>query len=206
MSTLLLLLVFVGCRVFTTNCAYILNTEPFLWGAATAAYQIEGAVSEDGRGPSVWDEFSKIPGKIHNNDNGSIADNSYHNMETDIALLKRMGLNAYRFSISWSRILPLGYGATNQAGIDHYHTLLDLLLAAKIQPLVTLFHWDLPQGLEDKYTGWLSPEIEVDFAAYAEICFREYGDKVKKWTTLNEPWTAATQGYITGSYCLFAVN
>jgi beta-glucosidase len=185
---------------FSMRVQSLYQREPFLWGVATAAYQIEGATFEDGRGPSIWDTFSLIPGKIHNSDNGSIADDSYHKILTDIQLIKNMGLNSYRFSLSWSRIFPSGYGEPNQAGIDHYQFLIDQLISADIEPLVTLYHWDLPQGLEDKYKGWLSTDIEVDFSNYADLCFAQFGDRVKKWTTLNEPWTAALQGYVTGNF------
>eukprot|EP01033_Poteriospumella_lacustris_P020085 gene20085-14651_t len=138
--------------------------EPFYWGAATAAYQSEGAANSDGRGPSIWDTFSAIPGKIHNNDNGNIADDSYHKYMEDIELLKSLGVNSYRFSISWSRILPQGtLQHVNLEGIEHYHKVLDALLAANIEPFVTLYHWDLPQALEDAYGGLLDDRFVTDF-------------------------------------------
>lgn len=174
--------------------------EPFLWGVATAAYQIEGATTEEGRGPCIWDSFSMLPGKISNGDNASIADDSYHQVAADIGLIKKMGVNAYRFSISWSRIMPSGRGAVNPAGIAHYNSLIDQVLAAGLTPLVTLYHWDLPLGLQREYGGWLSSRVEADFAAYADLCFALFGDRVKKWATLNEPWTAALHGYVTGVF------
>jgi beta-glucosidase/6-phospho-beta-glucosidase/beta-galactosidase len=173
-------------------------TDSFLWGTATAAYQIEGAVQEDGRGPSIWDTYSKIPGKIAHGENGDIADDAYHKVREDVQLVKSLGIQAYRFSISWTRILPLGYGQVNQAGIDHYNMVIDTLLEAGLVPLVTLYHWDMPQGLEDKYGGLLSPKFEDDFVYYADICFRNFGDRVKKWATINEPWTQAYLGYSVG--------
>jgi beta-glucosidase len=174
--------------------------KPFLWGVATAAYQIEGAVADDGRGPSIWDTFSKIPGKISHNNNGDIADNSYHLIEKDIEMLKTLGVNSYRFSISWSRILPSGYGEVNQLGIDHYSHFIDRLLEEGIEPLVTIFHWDLPQGNEDSFGGLLSPDLEKYFVEYSDILFRSYGDRVKKWITLNEPWTICFNAYGTGVF------
>eukprot|EP01032_Pedospumella_encystans_P013556 gene13556-15600_t len=171
---------------------------PFFWGAATAAYQTEGAALHYGRGPSIWDTFSLKPGNIYGNATGLIADDSYHKFGEDLQLMKNMGLNSYRFFISWSRIYPLGYGEINQAGIDHYNKVIDALKDADIEPFVTLYHWDLPQGLEDKYGGWLDPQIENDFRSYADTCFSAFGDRVKKWVTINEPWSIAYQGYGTG--------
>jgi beta-glucosidase/6-phospho-beta-glucosidase/beta-galactosidase len=191
--------VFVLCAI-RLSVSVAQETEPFLWGVATAAYQIEGAVDVDGRGPSIWDTFSKIPGKISNNENGDLADLSYYNVKEDIQLVKRMGLNAYRFSISWSRILPLGNGEVNQKGIDHYNFMIDELIKEGIEPLVTLYHWDLPQALEDEHDGWLDTAIVSDFANYADVCFANFGDRVKKWATLNEPWTICLQGYMTGAF------
>jgi beta-glucosidase len=172
----------------------------FLWGTATAAYQIEGGVRDGGRGPSVWDSFSKIPGKISRNQNGDVADDSYHLFRKDIALLKFLGVNSYRFSISWSRIQPLGYGEVNQAGISYYNNMINLLVANNIEPLVTLYHWDLPQGLEDQYEGLLNPQFEGFFVDYAKICFEAFGDRVKKWITVNEPWTVSFHAYVTGMF------
>ena len=178
------------------------DPQPFLWGVATAAYQIEGSTNSSGRGASIWDTFSHIPGKIANGDTGDRADGSYDRAKEDVALIKAMGLNAYRFSISWSRILPRGSLAegANYEAIQHYNFLIDELIDAGIEPMVTLYHWDLPQALEDKYAGWISPLIEDDFRDYAEVCFTNFGDRVKKWITLNEPWTYSLMGYGTGSF------
>lgn len=178
--------------------------EAFLWGVATAAYQIEGAVHEDGRGDSIWDTFSRIPGKISHNQNGNIADDSYHQYEKDIERLKELGVNAYRFSISWTRILPLGYARNkddiNQLGIDYYNRFINRLLEEKIEPLITLYHWDLPQGIEDHYQGLLNSSFETFLVAYADICFHAFGDRVKKWITINEPWTVSYLGYGVGAF------
>jgi len=175
---------------------------PFLWGVATAAYQIEGSVDAEGRGPSIWDTFAHMPGKISNNDNGDVADDSYRQFREDVQSIKKMGLNAYRFSISWSRILPQGSlrGGINYLAIRHYNRLVDELLDSGIQPLVTLYHWDLPAALEEAYGGWLSPEVERDFSDYVDICFSNFGDRVKFWITLNEPWTYSLMGYGMGSF------
>jgi beta-glucosidase len=171
---------------------------PFLWGSATASYQVEGAWNEDGRGLTVWDSFSHTAGKTANGETGDVADDNYHRFEEDIQLIKALGLNSYRFSLAWTRLFPEGRGTPNQAGFDHYNRLIDALLAENITPLVTLFHWDTPLALEEEYKSWLSPEIERDFAAYAEACFKAFGDRVKHWITLNEPLTVATQGYDSG--------
>ncbi|XP_020206710.1 beta-glucosidase 40 [Cajanus cajan] len=170
----------------------------FVFGTAASAFQYEGAVKEDGRGPSVWDTFSHTPGKILDGSNADVAVDQYHRYEEDVQLMKDMGMDAYRFSISWSRILPDGSGEINQAGIDHYNKLINSLLAKGIEPYVTLYHWDLPQALEKKYKGWLSPMIIKDFATYAEICFKNFGDRVKHWITFNEPHTFAMMGYDLG--------
>ncbi len=173
----------------------------FLWGAATAAYQVEGAIQEDGRGACIWDTFCALPGRINNGDTGNIAADSYHHLEDDVQLIKNLGLNSFRFSLSWSRILPNGYGPINLSGIAHYSHFIDLLIAAGVQPMVTLYHWDLPQFLESEYAGWLNASrIEEDFVAYADVCFNAFGDRVKLWTTINEPWTASLLGYGTGDF------
>ena len=177
----------------------------FLWGVATAAYQTEGATRDDNRGDSIWDAFARQKGKIKNNDTGEIADDSYHRIKEDVALIKAMGLNSYRFSISWSRILPTGTledgGIINGKGIQHYNTLIDELVSNNIQPMVTLYHWDLPQNLQNKYGGWLDKEsISRDFLAYSDICFSHFGDRVKLWLTLNEPWTYSYLGYGEGAF------
>mmetsp|Transcript_3067 Transcript_3067/g.4367 ORF Transcript_3067/g.4367 Transcript_3067/m.4367 type:complete len:583 (+) Transcript_3067:158-1906(+) len=172
----------------------------FIFGTATAAYQVEGAYDEDGRGMSIWDKFSNIPGKIYNDENGNIADDHYHRFPQDLELLKTIGVQAYRLSLSWTRILPTGRLPINQAGIDHYSHVFDKLVEAGITPFVTLYHWDLPQSLEDEYEGWLSENITEDFNTFADICFREFGDRVKNWITINEPWTTAVNGYGVGIF------
>ena len=169
----------------------------FLWGAATASYQIEGAADEDGRGPSIWDTFSATPGRVFEGQTGAVAADHYHRTAEDIALMKRLGLQAYRFSIAWPRIQPEGRGAVNQAGLDFYDRLIDDLLAAGIKPVATMYHWDLPQALEDA-GGWPSRETALRFEDYARILVEAYRDRVSVWTTLNEPWCSAFLGYGSG--------
>jgi beta-glucosidase len=169
----------------------------FLWGAATASYQIEGAVDEDGRGPSIWDTFSRTPGKVKNGDTGAIACDHYHLYRDDVALLKRIGVSAYRFSIAWPRILPQGTGEVNRAGLDFYDRLVDELLANDIQPWATLYHWDLPQALEDQ-GGWPERVVVDPFVNYVDVISRRLGDRVKHWMTLNEPWVFTFLGYGIG--------
>jgi beta-glucosidase len=166
----------------------------FAWGVSTAAYQIEGAVTEDGRGPSIWDTFSHQPGRTTNGDTGDIACDAYHRMDEDLGLLSQLGVTGYRFSIAWPRIQPDGRGAPNQAGLDHYSRLVDQLLARGITPLVTLYHWDLPQPLQDK-GGWATRDTADLFADYAATVAGALGDRVTRWITLNEPWVAASMGY-----------
>ncbi|KAL8140148.1 hypothetical protein V2J09_006169 [Rumex salicifolius] len=173
----------------------------FLFGTASSSYQYEGAAAEDGKGPSLWDAYThKYPEKIADGTNGDVAIDSYHRYKEDVRIMKEMGLDAYRFSISWPRILPHGKlrKGVNKKGLRYYHNLIDELLANGIQPFVTLFHWDTPQALEDAYGGFLSPHIVEDFRDYADLCFREYGGKVKHWITLNEPWSYAVGGYAVG--------
>uniref|UniRef100_A0A5B6ZSX7 Putative beta-glucosidase 12-like n=1 Tax=Davidia involucrata TaxID=16924 RepID=A0A5B6ZSX7_DAVIN len=173
----------------------------FVFGAASSAYQYEGAANEGGRGPSIWDTFThKYPGKIEDGSNGDVAIDSYHRYKEDVAILKEMGLDAYRFSISWSRVLPRGKlsGGVNEEGIKYYNNLINELLANGLEPFVTIFHWDLPQALEDEYGGFLSPRIVDDYRDYAELCFKEFGDRVKYWITLNEPYSYSSSGYATG--------
>lgn len=158
----------------------------FMWGVATAAYQIEGAATADGRGESIWDEFSKLPNRTKNEENGDTADWSYYLYNVDTQLIKDLGVKYYRFSISWSRILPNGTGQINQAGIDHYNSVINALVAAGISPIVTLYHWDLPLSLDKHHGGWLNPDMETFFVEYASICFAEFGDRVKYWITVNE--------------------
>jgi beta-glucosidase len=171
----------------------------FLWGAATAAYQIEGAWREDGKGESIWDRFSHTPGRVVNDDNGDVACDSYHRYPDDIALLQRLNLRSYRFSISWPRIQPDGRGAANARGLDYYKRLADATLAAGIRPLVTLYHWDLPQSLEDA-GGWPQRDTAARFVEYAEILVRALGDRVKDWIVFNEPKAFSSVGYWYGSH------
>lgn len=173
--------------------------ENFTWGVATAAYQIEGGVSEDGRGLSIWDTFSHMSGKIKNGDTGDVAADHYHRWADDVALMAELGVNAYRFSIAWPRILPNGTGAVNQAGLDFYSRLIDELLKHNITPFVTLYHWDLPQALEDS-GGWPDRRIVDAFTNYADIVTRNLGDRVKHWITLNEPNVFCFSGYFKGRH------
>lgn len=171
----------------------------FAWGAATAAYQIEGAVREDGRGPSIWDTFSHTPGKIDNGENGDKADDHYHRYREDVALMRDLGFNSYRFSMSWSRILPEGRGKVNPKGLDFYERLVDSLLEKGIEPYATLYHWDLPQALQDK-GGWKERFTPEAFAEYADVVSRRLGDRVKGWITLNEPFVSAIIGHVEGRH------
>jgi beta-glucosidase len=170
-----------------------------IWGAATAAYQIEGAWNTDGRGESVWDRFAHTPGKIKNNDNGDIACDSYHRYAEDIALLQQLNLQSYRYSISWPRIQPTGSGAANQKGLDYYRRLTDAVLAAGISPLVTLYHWDLPQQLQD-LGGWATRDTANRFADYAALVAHALSDRVTRWTIFNEPKTFTGIGYWQGHH------
>jgi beta-glucosidase len=169
----------------------------FVWGAATAAYQIEGAANEGGRTPSIWDTFCRTPGKVRNGDNGDIATDHYHRYLDDVALMSELSLGAYRFSVSWPRVQPTGRGPAAQVGLDFYRRLTDALLEKGIEPVVTLYHWDLPQELEDA-GGWPSRETASRFAEYAGIVGEALGDRVRLWTTLNEPWCSAFLGYASG--------
>jgi beta-glucosidase len=178
----------------------LLFPKDFTWGAATSAYQIEGAHLLDGKGPSIWDAFCSIPGKIANRATGNLACDHYHRMEEDVALMKQMGLHAYRFSISWPRILPRGRGEVNHQGIEFYSKLIDTLLENGIQPWVTLYHWDLPLALQFEEDGWLGHSIADAFANYADVCFEHFGDRVKHWITINEAWVVAMLGYGQGVF------
>jgi beta-glucosidase len=169
----------------------------FLWGTATAAYQIEGATREDGRGQSIWDTFSATPGKIDSGDTGEMANDHYHRYREDVELMAGLGVDAYRFSIAWSRILPQGQGNVNEKGLDFYERLVDALLSKGIKPFVTLYHWDLPQTLQDE-GGWARRETAYAFADYAEIVTRRLGDRVASWITHNEPWVASYLGHGVG--------
>src|SRR5579872_6313469 len=169
----------------------------FVWGVATSAYQIEGATSADGRGESVWDRFGATPGAIQNGDTASVADDHYHRYREDVALMRDLNVRAYRFSVAWPRILPAGRGAVNEPGLDFYDRLVDELLASGIEPYLTLYHWDLPQALEDQ-GGWKNRATAEAFAEYAAICARRLGDRVHHWITHNEPWCVAWSGYGRG--------
>jgi beta-glucosidase len=170
----------------------------FLWGAATSAYQIEGSPLADGAGPSIWHRFVRTPTLTKDGDTGDVACDHYRRMEDDVAMMKRLGLTAYRFSIAWGRILPEGRGRVNEAGLGFYERLVDTLLANGIEPMATLFHWDLPAALDDR-GGWLNPDVADWFADYAGVMFRRLDDRVKLWATLNEPWVVTDGGYLHGA-------
>ena len=177
----------------------------FVWGAATAAYQIEGAWNEDGKGESIWDRFTHTPGAIQDRSTGDVACDHYHRWRDDVALMRELGLRAYRFSIAWPRIQPLGRGAVNPRGIDFYSRLVDALLEANITPFVTLYHWDLPQTLQDQ-GGWAARDTARAFVDYAEVVSRALGDRVKNWITFNEPHIAAWLGYQVGVHAPGSVD
>jgi beta-glucosidase len=210
--------VFSGCSV-SSNAAPAANSVPparshsiqfdtpseikfprnFFWGTATAAYQIEGAWKEDGKGESIWDRFAHTPGRIKNGDTGDVACDSYHRWHEDIALMRAMNLNSYRFSISWPRIQPSGSGLANSKGIDYYSRLVDALLEAEIRPFVTLYHWDLPQVLEDA-GGWTNRDTSSRFADYVELASRAWGDRVSDWMLFNEPSAFVDLGHLEGTH------
>ncbi len=169
----------------------------FRWGAATASYQIEGAWDQDGKGESIWDRFSHTPGKIEGGDTGDVACDHYHRWREDLALMQELNLDAYRFSISWPRLLPAGRGRVNRAGLDFYSRLVDGLLEAGIEPFVTLYHWDLPQALQD-WGGWPARDTAKAFVEYTDLASRALGDRVQHWMTLNEPQVVAVLGYKKG--------
>jgi beta-glucosidase len=171
----------------------------FLWGASTSAYQIEGAVREDGRGPSIWDTFSRQPGNILDGETGDVACDHYHRWAEDVALMSEFGIGAYRLSTAWPRILPEGRGRPNPKGLEFYDRLIDALMAENIEPWVCLYHWDLPQALEDR-GGWQNRDIASWFAEYAAITVRRLGDRVSRWATFNEPNAAAVLGYCEGKH------
>lgn len=172
----------------------------FLWGSASAAYQVEGAYDEDGKGPSVWDNFSKIEGKTFKGSNGDVAVDHYHRYKEDVKLMAEQGLKAYRFSVSWSRVLPKGRGEINEKGLQFYSDLVDELLKYNIEPIVTLYHWDIPQALQDEYLGWESREVIDDFTNYSKILFDKLGDRVKYWVSINEQNVFITHGYMMASH------
>ncbi len=171
--------------------------EGFIWGAATSAYQVEGAVREDGRGESVWDRFVRKPGAIAGGQNADIACDHYHRYPEDIEIMRELGINAYRFSIAWPRVLPQGWGTPNEPGLDFYDRLVDALLAAGIQPCPTLFHWDLPVRLDDA-GGWLSRDTPKAMQEYTDLVSRRLGDRVGRWMTVNEPWVLTVLGHALG--------
>ncbi|SFQ35192.1 beta-glucosidase [Amycolatopsis arida] len=171
----------------------------FLWGASTAAYQVEGAVTEDGRGPSIWDTFAHTPGRVLGGDTGDVAADHYRRFRRDVTLMAELGLPAYRFSVSWPRVQPGGRGPVNRPGLDHYDRLVDELAGKGIAPIVTLYHWDLPQELEDT-GGWGARDTAARFADFAGLVADRLGDRVPWWTTLNEPWCAAFLGYASGEH------
>jgi beta-glucosidase len=170
----------------------------FLWGAATSAYQIEGSPLADGAGPSIWQRFTHTPGLVANGETGDVACDHYHRYAEDVTLMRELGLKAYRFSTSWSRVLPRGRGEVNREGLAFYDRLVDALLKSGIEPMLTLFHWDLPAALDD-LGGWLNPDIAHWFADYASVMFRKLDDRVKMWATLNEPWVVTDGGYLHGT-------
>ncbi|MBX3389730.1 MAG: beta-glucosidase [Phycisphaeraceae bacterium] len=173
--------------------------EGFVWGAGSSSYQIEGAFAQDGRGLSIWDTLCRRPGAIHNGETGDVACDHYNRMSEDVALMGRVGLQAYRFSVAWPRVLPLGIGKVNEAGLAFYDRLVDALLEANIQPWLTLYHWDLPQALFDR-GGWLSPEIPAWFAEYTRVMVDRLGDRVRHWITINEPQIFVGLGYRDGKH------
>ncbi len=169
----------------------------FLWGTATSAYQVEGSPLADGAGPSIWHRFAHTPNLVRDGATGDVACDHYRRYRDDVALMRTLGTNAYRLSISWSRVLPRGRGAVNPAGLDFYDRLVDALLAYDIEPMVTLYHWDLPAALDD-LGGWLNPDIAKWFAEYATVMFRALDGRVRMWATLNEPWVITDGGYLYG--------
>lgn len=178
-------------------------SDNFLWGYATASFQVEGAVDVDGRGPSIWDTFTHISGNVADGSNADVSVDQYHRAEEDVVLLKKLGAKAYRFSISWSRIIPLGGkdDPINEAGVEYYAKLIELCHAQGIVPFVTLHHWDTPQALVDRYGGMLNTQKFVpDFERYATVCFNRFGKDVRHWLTFNEPWVIAILGYGTGAF------
>ncbi len=174
--------------------------EDFIWGSATSSYQIEGGSKADGKGPSIWDAFSSIPGKTYGGETGRTACGHYDHFREDVILMKKMGLKAYRFSISWSRILPTGRGEINKKGIGFYNHLINDLLKHDIEPWVTLYHWDLTMAHQLEKDGWLNPELATIFADYACVCFEQFGDRVKHWITLNEAWVVSILGHGHGVF------
>ncbi len=169
----------------------------FIWGTATASYQVEGAYNEQGRGVSIWDTFSRTPGKVLHGHTGDVASDQFHRYKEDVGLMQKLGVGYYRFSVAWPRVFPDGEGKQNPQGFDYYNSLVDSLLEAGIKPAVTLYHWDLPQKLQDQ-GGWTNRKTATLFADYAEACYQELGDRVDMWITLNEPFCASVLGYYLG--------
>ena len=199
---LLLLLIFLShvgfCQIDTSDTFTLSHFgEDFLWGTACAAYQIEGAWNEDGKGPSIWDEFTHKKGNVHNNENADVAVDFYHRYKEDITLNKQMGFKVFRFSISWPRIFPTGTGEANPEGVAFYHKVIDECIEQGVEPWITLYHWDLPLELE-KRGGWTNRESVKWFTDYAEFCAKEYGGKVKNWMVMNEPAGFVGLGYMLG--------
>ncbi|MBN1582656.1 MAG: beta-glucosidase [Anaerolineae bacterium] len=172
----------------------------FYFGTATAAYQIEGGWDEDGKGLSTWDVFSHTPGKIRTGETGDVACDTYHNFQTDVDIMSKLELNAYRFSVAWTRVLPEGKGTVNAKGLDYYNRLVDALLEKGVTPFITLFHWDMPQALYEAGQSFSSRECSAYFADYAEIVVKSLGDRIKHWITLNEPWEHAMMGHFLGEH------
>jgi beta-glucosidase len=180
-----------------TDSAAVRFPKGFVWGCATSAYQIEGSPLADGAGPSIWHQFVRRPGAVRDGDTGDTACDHYRRMHADVALMRELGLQAYRFSIAWGRVMPEGRGRVNPAGLAFYERLVDALLAAGIEPMATLYHWDLPAALNER-GGWLNPDIASWFGDYAELMFRKLDHGVRRWVTLNEPWVVADGGYLHG--------
>ncbi|XP_039118811.1 beta-glucosidase 13-like [Dioscorea cayenensis subsp. rotundata] len=203
---LLLLLVFIATALISvTSAAFDRSSFPsdFVFGAASSAYQYEGAWNLDGKGPSIWDTFTHTqPWKIADGKTGDVAIDFYHRYKDDVKLLKSLNMDAFRFSISWTRILPTGSlsGGINRKGVEFYNNLINELLALGMKPYVTIFHWDTPQGLESKYGGFLSRNIVDDYRDFAEVCFKEFGDRVKHWITFNEPYSYCSRAYDIGTF------
>ena len=199
--SLLLLSLYSVSHAYIYEESLLLDSFPvgFKWGVATAAYQIEGGWDEDGKGMNIWDTFTSIPGNIDDGSDGKIACDSYHKYKEDVQLIKSMGLTSYRFSIAWTRIMPNGTLPINQAGINYYNDLITELLANGIEPVATLYHWDIPQAHQD-LGGWTDPNIATYFEEYARFCFAQFGANVKQWITLNEPYVTSINGYGTGEH------
>lgn len=183
----------------TTTADEVSFPDGFLWGAATSSYQVEGAVDEGGRGPSIWDVQCRTPGMVRDGHTGQVAVDHFHRYRDDVTLMKRLGLRSYRFSVAWPRVMPDGVGTVNQVGLDFYQRLVDELLAAGIEPAVTLYHWDLPQALQDA-GGWPVRDTARHFADYSVVVYEALRDRVPRWITLNEPWCSSLLGYVDATH------